>query len=327
MERVFLTGATGFVGANLLRKFVELNKYEVHILLRDSSDTWRINDLLDGKNVIMHKGDLSNLVSLRKLLDEVLPDHILHLATYGAYPTAQTDEELTIKTNLLGTMNLINASLDIEYKSFINTGSSSEYGFKKKPMSEEDVAEPMNLYGISKLAAANYAMMVAKTKNKNIVHVRLFSVYGYYEEPIRLVPSLMRNIILHEDMDLTSGIQTRDFIFIEDVVEGFLKLMSSGELLRGNILNLGTGIKTSIKEFCNLSIKCNKSDITLNFGSIDTRHNETFDWVADITKMHDLLKWVPKISLSEGIKKTLDWFKEHYDAIPWEKKYEAGFKQ
>ena len=139
MARKFLiTGAAGFIGSMLLRKLISINE-DVEIILRENSNTWRINDIL--KNIKIHYSDLSNLEQLKGMISKIKPSVIYHLATHGAY-SYQKDANLIIKTNILGTWNLLQACNETDYELFINTGSSSEYGRKDFAMRENDALEP-----------------------------------------------------------------------------------------------------------------------------------------------------------------------------------------
>ena len=314
LEKVILTGSTGFIGANILRKFLESEKFEMHIFLRKESKLWRIEELLNDKHLKIHYVDIMDLKSLKKTIEEIQPQYILHLATYGAYPTKQTDEDKIIDTNFKGTVNLMRACQNIDYKCFINTGSSSEYGKKIEPMSEDDVLEPTDTYGITKAASQMYGYMLAKRFEKNIVHIRLFSTYGYYEEGIRLVPVLAKAIIHKEkSIDMTSGKQTRDFIFVEDIVDAYLHIMEQGALLKGETINIGTGNTYSIRQLAETMKKVSGSNINLRFGAIKDRPNETYIWCSNPKKMKKMLDWKPKHTLEEGLLKTMKWFEENIE--------------
>lgn len=313
-EKVILTGATGFIGANLLKRLLENEKFEVHIFLRKESKMWRIKNILDHKNLTIDYVNLFDFESLRETVEKIQPDYIIHLATYGAYPTMQTEDDKIIKTNFIGTTNLMKACQDIQYKCFIDTGSSSEYGKKTKPMSENDVLEPTDTYGVTKAAAQMYGYMLFKRYNKNIIHLRLFSTYGYYEEGIRLVPALAKAMIKgRESMDMTSGKQTRDFIFVDDVVDAYLRIMELHKSLRGETLNIGTGKAESIRHLAETMKKVSSSNIDLKFGAINDRPNETYVWCANTSKMKKLLNWEPKTPLKDGLLKTVNWLKENMD--------------
>ena len=146
-KRIYLiTGAGGFIGACLMRRLVENNE-NVHILLKKATNAWRIQDIIH--KVSVHISDLSDLQGLRKIMDDIKPDIIYHLATCGAY-SYQNIPDAIINTNILGTWNLLKATSQINYELFVNTGSSSEYGFKKFSMKETDLLEPASYYAVTK---------------------------------------------------------------------------------------------------------------------------------------------------------------------------------
>ena len=132
---IFVTGAGGFIGANLTRKLLKQN-FDIHILSRTKNISWRLKEIED--QITIHHGDLMDFASLKKALRKIQPAYIIHLATYGAYPF-QTEIDKIVSINIEGTKNLLKASNNIPYRCFINTGSSSEYGFKDKPMKQDDI--------------------------------------------------------------------------------------------------------------------------------------------------------------------------------------------
>ena len=201
-DKYLITGATGFIGAVLLRKLVDLGE-DVFIIIKKNSNTWRINDLLESEKVKVFFSDLSNLEQLSLIIKDIQPTVIYHLATHGAY-SYQNDADSIINTNILGTWNLIRACNDIEYKLFVNTGSSSEYGRKNYAMRETDILEPESYYAVSKCAQSLLCTNVAKQEGKPIVMFRPFSVYGPFEEPKRFIPTLMKSLFLKKDMNLVS---------------------------------------------------------------------------------------------------------------------------
>ena len=238
-----LTGASGFIGSNLLRKLVQKNE-QVHIILRKKSNTWRINDILH--KVKIHFSDLSKYTEVLKIVQKTKPTVIYHLASFGAYPF-QVDTDKILKVNVMGTWNLLHALLKHEYKLFVNTGSSSEYGYKDKPMKETDILEPASYYAVSKCAQTHLCFNLAKNFNKPIVTLRPFSVYGPYEEPTRFMPTLLKSLYLGERMSLTSPDTVRDFIYMDDMIDAYLKIE---ELSKnpGKYFNIGTGIQSNLKQ-------------------------------------------------------------------------------
>jgi len=321
MKKVLITGATGFIGGNLTRELVKRN-FEVNILIRTTSNLWRLADIKD--KIIMHNVDLTDNEKLTDAVHNINPSYIFHLATYGSYPRIQTDDKKILETNILGTYNLLKATLDIHYKCLINTGSSSEYGIKDKPMKESDVLEPNTAYGVSKATASLLCQHFARKYEKPVITLRPFSVYGYYEEAVRLIPEVIINCITQKDVHLTSGEQKRDYLFIEDIIDAYIKTMENPNK-PGLIMNVSSGQNVTVKEVANLIHKLINSKNELFFGK---KKKESFEtnvcWRADIEVIKKELKWKPKTSLIEGLKKTITWFKENL--VIYEKNSSCNYK-
>lgn len=304
---VFMTGGSGFVGANIIRALLKKN-YDVHILNRTGLLSWRLKDI--AKLITIHTGDIADYVSLKKVLSQIMPDYIIHLAAYGAYHY-QTELDKIVQVNIEGTKNLLVASKDIPYKCFINTGSSSEYGFKDKSMKENDFCDPVSYYGSTKLANSSICKVFARLNNKPIVTFRLFSIYGPYEEPGRFIPTITKSLITKEVIKLTPGNQRRDFIYVDDVSDAYLKALSLGKKIQGEILNIGTGIEHTNDEVVKQLFASTNMKTAVEKGAYPKRIWDTSHWRADISYTKRILKWKPMHSLDEGLKKNYSWFQRN----------------
>jgi len=307
-KKVLITGGTGFIGSNFVYKFLELG-YDVHLLVRLESNFWRIAPIK--KKVKLHYADLCNAEEVNKLIKKLKPQIILHFAAYGAYQRKQQDIALTINTNLLGTINLVNALSEIKFDCFIYTGSSSEYGIKNKLMKEIDILEPVNLYGITKAAGTMYCQYMSRKFNLPIVIMRPFAVYGYFEDQDRLIPTIIKNNLTNTKLNLSNPNFVRDFIFIEDIIDAYLKAIKKIKKIKGEIFNLGTGKQFKIDEVANLVKKIAHSYTEFCYGKVAPVQLEPKIWVADISKAKKLLNWRPKYNLEEGLRKDIDWFRKN----------------
>jgi len=305
-EKILITGGTGFIGANFVRKFLESGN-EVNLIVRPQSNFWRIEEVRN--KVKLHFVDLTKAEEVENFVSNLKPQIILHFATYGAYQGKQQDIKTTLDTNILGTINLVNACSKINFKCFINTSSSSEYGLKEKPMREDNLLEPNNLYGITKAAATMYSQFLAKKMDLPLITMRLFSPFGYFEDKGRLVPALIKSYLTDSTPNISSASAVRDFIFIEDVENAYLKAIKKIDDIKGNIFNIGSGTQHSLDEAANMVKKIIGSKIEPNYGTIKNVQYEPKKWVADISKAKKLLNWKPEFSLEEGLSKTINWFK------------------
>ncbi len=307
-KTILVTGATGFIGANLTRCLLEIG-CNVNITVREEANRWRIRDLTG--QVREHICDLRIPEQTNKLVGDVKPDVVYHLAAYGSYPTLQQDLNSIVQTNIIGTLNLIKALSRTKCEVLVNSGSSSEYGLKNEPMVETAALEPINHYGVSKAATSLFGQVFARS-GQPIVTLRPFSVYGYYEEPMRLIPTLITSCLRGKDLNITQGEQTRDFVFIEDMVDAYLKASLSKEAL-GEIINIGSGIQHSVKEVVNNVLELCGNPVTVHWGALPYRNGETSTWLADNSKARQLLAWKPQTDLDTGLRKTIAWFRQNLD--------------
>ena len=190
MSKIIVTGASGFVGANLVKKI--MNKNEIHIFTRKESDTWRLNDIKSEINV--QTINFENKNKIQSVVNKIKPDYVFHLATYGGYPFQQ-DVNTIVDSNIQNSIYLMQSLSEYgRLEKFINIGSSSEYGPKTKPMKEIDLASPIFPYGIAKLTQTNFAKYFFIKNGLPSVTLRLFSVYGPLEEPGRLIYDIMTSV-------------------------------------------------------------------------------------------------------------------------------------
>jgi len=307
-KKIIITGATGFVGANLTRMALKAGA-EIHILTRRNSNMWRIKDLLETIN--NHTTDLLDYNETTSITSSIKPDIIYHLATYGS-KTNQDDLCRIIQTNFISTVNLIRACKKVNFELFVNTGSSSEYGIKANPMREYDCPEPINNYGVSKCAATLYCQAEAKKEKLPIVTLRLFSPYGNYEDSARLIPSVIIACLRGKNPRISSTRFVRDFIYIEDVIESYARMVDVSDV-SGQILNIGSGKSHSIGEVANKIIELTGSRVELLTGREQIWPNEPENWQADISKAKHVLGWKPQYDLDQGLRASIKWFEENIE--------------
>lgn len=303
---VLVTGAAGFVAANLVRALIKKGD-KVHVFQKASSDLWRLKEIK--KNLVFHQEELKDRQKTKRLLKRIRPRIIYHLAAHGSYPD-QTDLEKMVATNILGTLNLLLASDEIPYQCLVNTGSSSEYGVKSKPMQEDEVCAPTSFYAATKLSATTLCQVFAQIYQKPIVTFRPFSVYGPYEKETRFIPTIIRCLLDDQPIKLTPLTVRHDFIYVEDLVKAYLQAPKKINRLAGKILNIGTGQEWSNDQVVQLLFKVTGKQVPIEKGAYLPKSGDAPHWRADISQAKKLLGWQPKISLGQGLKKTFNWFKK-----------------
>jgi len=307
-DRILVTGATGFVGSNLARKLVE-EGYDVSITVRKTSNKWRIKDILP--DIKEHLADLDDFTNLRKTIEKIKPIIIFHLANAGVYGGKYVPELQVIKANFIGTINLINACNKINYKCFVNTGSSSEYGIKNTAMKETDACMPSNIYGVTKLASTLYASNFADKNDKPIINLRLFSPFGPYDDASRLITYAAINAIKGKELRLANPNSVRDYIYVEDVVNFYIKVMDLAEKLKGETFNLGSGKERRSHYVVSKIMEFTGSSSRVLWNKIKGRNFDAPHWRADMSKTKKTIGNAIETDFDRGLKKTVEWFKEN----------------
>ena len=309
---ILITGASGFIGSNLLRFFYKKN-INVYGIVRKNSDDWRIRDFVDKKKIFYV--NLENKSKLNKIISKIKPKTIYHLATYGG--SSLQSEEKKIKNCILnGTMNLLNSCKKNNFDIFVNTGSSSEYGFVNKPMKENDPINPNSCYSLYKGITTIHCKYISFKENLPIVTVRPFHVYGPYESNSRLIPALIRSFQNNKKINLVNPKIARDLLHIDDLINFYItiSLKDKKKYINGKIYNLGFGKKVTIKNIFSRLKQVSKSNIRPLWGSMKNRAWDQTVWLADMTYVKNKLGWYPKISYHKGLKQTYFWFKKFYES-------------
>ena len=306
---ILITGAAGFIGSNLTRSLLTKG-FEVNIIIRNKTNTWRINDII--KDIKIHTVDLSDEIKVRKIINQIKPRTIFHLAAYGAYPY-QNEMEVIKLINLDCTINLLKACENVGFKIFVNTGSNSEYGIKNSAMKESDLLKPNSYYSVFKSAATLYCQYESITKKIPIITLRPFHVYGPYEEKTRFVPVLIANLLKGKCPPLVSPNIKRDMIYINDAIDFYITV-AKNKIELGGVYNLGTGIEYSIQDIVNTAIDIIGVDVEPSWNTMENRSWDHEKWKADMTLVKNTYKWVPKINLFNGLEKTIQWYNQlNYD--------------
>jgi len=307
MKRVIITGATGFVGANLARRLLH-DGHEVHLLVRPSYTRWRIEAIR--ADVRLHEVNFGDEEALACILDNIRPDWVFHLAAHGAY-SWQTDLRQMVQTNIVGTINLVQACLKAGFEAFVNTGSSSEYGFKDHAPTEREWLEPNSHYAVTKASATLFCRYTAQSRGVHLPVLRLYSVYGPYEEPKRLMPTLILRGLKGELPPLVNPDIARDFVYVDDVVEAYLLAATRPDQEPGAVYNVGTGVQTSLREVVEVARRVMGVTVEPEWGSMPDRQWDANVWVSDSRKIQNELGWRPRHTFEQGFCLMVNWFRNN----------------
>ena len=311
LPRVMLTGATGFVGANLAHRLLR-DGHEVHTLVRRGYNPWRIEAI--SQDICLHEIDLGDETGLSLVVRQIRPDWIFHLAVQGAY-SSQVDVQQMVQTNIIGTINLLQACLKSGFAAFVNTGSSSEYGFKDHAPDERAWLEPNSYYAVTKASATLFCRYVAQSQGVLLPTLRLYSAYGPYEEPTRLMPTLIVRGLHGKLPPLVNPDVARDYVYVDDVVDAYLLAASRPAQEPGAIYNVGTGIQTSLRQVVEIARQTLDIPAEPHWGSMPARTWDTHTWVADNRKITQELGWQPSIAIEQGFRRMTQWFHDRPDLL------------
>ncbi|MBM3505431.1 MAG: NAD(P)-dependent oxidoreductase [Alphaproteobacteria bacterium] len=315
-RRILISGATGFVGANLVRRMVERG-HDVHAIVRPpkhqpsdrhSKAMWRIGEVAN--EVQVHHADLRDAEATRQVVKAARPEIVLHFAAHAAL-AQEIDEMEIILDTVQPLVNLAAASIGCEL--FINAGSSSEYGYQTEPMAETSLPNPTRVHDIAKLAQTLYGTYAARFKGTPLVTLRLFSVYGPWEHGRRLIPRLILSALKGRPMNLSSPEVSRDFIFVDDVVRAVEHCMRHPLSGDQAVFNLGTGVEHTIREVARVLEEIHGRPLNLSWGAVERQRWDSPRWVADTTRQTKDLGFATETSLREGLRATHQWFAEHAD--------------
>lgn len=313
-KKILVTGATGFIGANLIRHGLDAGQ-NIHILMRRGANVWRIKEVLPRVNT--HVVDMRDAKEVAEAVRRIRPQYIFHLASYGAYPF-QADVAEMVRTDIGGTLALLQATRNIDgLEAVISAGSSTEYGFKDHPMQESDMVEPNTAYGAAKASQTLWSQFFAISYGLPVVVIRPSLVYGSYEEPTRLIPSAIVAHIRNKPLSLSSPFPKKDFVFIGDVLDACDVLARNAKKYAGEIFNVASGNEYSVGEVVMLVRRLMKRTVPFQWGGHEGRIWDTdTHWVDDVSKAKKYMKWQAKHTFEDGLTKTIRWFEKYHTLYP-----------
>ncbi len=301
-EKYLIAGATGFIGSAIVRELVSRG-LDVSSLIRPESNIWRLPKHSSRHHLV--QGDLTDLTSLQKTIKEINPNHIFNLATYGVYRD-QDDKDLILRSNVLGTENLLKAALNVDLTSFVNTGSVYEYADLPGCRIESILGTPRNPYDTAKIKSTHLACEFAKDYQLPVCTLRLFTTFGPYEDVRRLVSRTIFSFLNDKSFTISSS-PVRDFVYLADVVTAYLRA-SSIALKQGEVINIGSGQPTRVGDLVNKLVKIINPKVLPQVTDQFAPINDSQCW-ADVSLAKKLLGWSPVSSLDQSLEETVDWFR------------------
>ena len=297
-KSILIAGGTGFIGFHLAKKCLNLK--------------WSVTSLSTSippkkRRLKKVKYKLCDISNKKKLLKKIKPnfDYVVNLAGYVDH----SHRIKTIKSHYVGCKNLTSLFLNKKIKKFVQIGSCIEYGKARSPQYENNKnKKTFSIYGNAKLQSTRLSQNLYKKFNFPVTVLRLYLVYGPYQDANRVVPITILNALKNKKFNCSDGLQFRDFTYIEDVIEAIIKTLKNRKS-SGQIFNIGNGKPVSIKKVINKICQLLNSGRP-QFGKIDLRKDEIMRLYPSVIKAKKILNWKSRISLENGLKKTINFFQK-----------------
>jgi nucleoside-diphosphate-sugar epimerase/glycosyltransferase involved in cell wall biosynthesis len=306
---ILVTGASGFIGANLYKEIAAVRRDVFAVVRQDKG--WRLVDVHDDKVIAV---DLNDANATKNLVDSVQPRTVFNCVAYGAY-SFEEDADLIYRTNFLALSNLATELARYSLAALVHAGSSSEYGANCAAPSEDGLRDANSHYAVSKGAASDFLHYAGKHRGVPCVNLRLYSVYGPLEDTSRLIPNLLRQALAGHLPPLVDARTSRDFVHVTDVCRALITAaLRMHPDIYGESFNIGSGKRTTIAELADKTRELFSITDEPVFGTMEGRNWDLADWYADASKALDVLGWQPEIALEDGLRQTSEWVKSLSDA-------------
>jgi len=321
---ILVLGASGFVGANLLKILLE-HRNDVYGVFR-SEPAWRLEGITQDHLI---KSDLLIDSHLKEVLDNIKPQTIFNCIAYGAY-SFEKNSDLIYRTNLNLTVRILEELKNRQISCYVHSGSSSEYGDNAAGPVEGSSLIPNSHYSVSKISASKALLYYGQKHGLHCANLRLYSLYGPYEDSSRLIPMIVSKGMENDLPSFVDPNVSRDFVYIKDACEAFiLCALNLPVACRGESFNIGTGKATTIEDVAKISCAIFDLTKTPEF-TMSKREWDVDSWYADTTKSKEIIKWEAQTSFSNGLKQTIEWYKNLEDTERYQqfsKKYGLDAKR
>ncbi len=310
MKKVLVTGADGFIGSHLTEELLK-SGYKVRALsYYNSFNYWGwLEEIKDNDNLEIVTGDVRDPNLCRNITKDI--DIVFHLAALIAIPYSYIAPDSYVDTNIKGTLNMLQAARDNNVKKFIHTSTSEVYGTAQYvPIDEKHPLQPQSPYSASKIGADSIALSFFNSFSFPVTIARPFNTYGPRQSARAVIPTIISQMANgKKQIKLGDTTPTRDFNFVKDTCQGFIKIAESENTI-GEIINIGSNTEISIGDLFNLIKKIMNSDAEFitDKQRIRPENSEVYRLVCDNTKIKNLTGYEPKYSLEEGLMITCEWF-------------------
>lgn len=314
-KKVLVTGSEGFIGSHLTERLVELGAEVTALVQYNSFNNWGWIDTFDKNiksNINVVTGDIREYDGMKRIIKG--HDVVFHLAALIAIPYSYLSPMAYVRTNIEGTTNVLEACREYDVQKIIHTSTSETYGTALYvPMDEKHPMQGQSPYSASKIGADKIAESFYKSFNMPIATIRPFNTYGPRQSARAVIPTIISQILSGKnEIKLGSLTPTRDFNYVKDTAEAFIKIAESDKTI-GQVINAGSNYEISIGDTVNKIIEIIGKNIKIicDDERIRPKNSEVNRLWADNTKIKELTEWKPKYNIDEGLKETIEWIKNN----------------
>jgi len=300
-----VTGGCGFIGSHLARRLVSNNEDVKIIDDLSKGDISRIKDVIN--SIEFFKVDIRNYTEIKSIFKDV--DTVFHLAAQVSVFNSIEDPSYDASVNVLGTLNVLKAAYENNVKRFVYVSSAAIYGNPVKlPIDEDHPKNPLSPYGLSKYTGERYSMLFNALYELPVTAIRPFNVYGPGQNPddeyAGVITKFVSRILKNQSPIVYGGSQTRDFVYVSDVVDGILLAAKVKDAV-GNSFNIASGTEVTIEELAKIMIKISGKKLAIEYAP--PRKGDIKQSVANITKAKQILGYSPKVSLEDGLREVFKY--------------------
>lgn len=298
-NRLLVVGGTGFIGRAIVESALNQN-FTVTVLSKNPAPAM--------ENVEYMVADIADRGALFVQLSDKHFDYVINLGGYVDHSRYAEGGDLVYTTHFLGVKNLVDCLLDSPIKTFVQIGSSDEYGNNPAPQQESQREAPFSAYSLAKVSATHFLQTMYQVEGFPAVVLRPFLVYGPGQSAQRFLPQIIQNCLKDRAFPVSKGEQLRDFCFIDDFVNAVFLTLDNNNAF-GQAINVSSGQPVAIKEVVEKVMRLTSGGQP-EFGKVPYREGENMSLYADISKAKSLLEWTSKVTLDQGLKETIRWFQQ-----------------
>jgi UDP-N-acetylglucosamine 4-epimerase len=311
-----VTGGAGFIGSNIVEYLLKYGAGKVRVLDNFSTGSREnLAQFFDNPAFELVDGDIRDIQVCRSVVGGI--DYVSHQAALGSVPRSINDPITTNDVNINGFLNMLVASRDHGVKSFVYAASSSTYGdHPSLPKVEDKIGNPLSPYAVTKYVNELYGDVFSKVYNFHTIGLRYFNVFGPKQSPKGSYAAVIP-LFIEAALNTTAptingdGETSRDFTFVENAVQANIKALFAEELQRHEVVNIAFGERTTLNELWNKISEVTSIKITPNYSP--ERKGDVKHSLADIAKAKKLIGYAPGISVNEGLKISVEWYKSNIE--------------